>query len=273
MIASGGMPYGCKLIYMSDATYHLMIDYYYFDTKKDQLIADQWERKAIDRADAIIYTSNWAVEDSVSYYKADTKKVNMIPFPAYLDDYYKPAQKDGVAIKLLLVGVNWKRKGIDKAIEVVRELNRRQSEIMFELTVVGFMRPDNVMDECIHFEGKLNKSIKEENQRIIDCYSDSDIFILPTIAECSGIVFSEAAMYGLPVITHNTGGIGTYVEDGFNGYKLPIDSLPGDFADIILWIVKNGKLNELSENARKKYNMELNEDVWLEKFCNIVDSL
>ena len=52
--------------------------------------------------------------------------------------------------------------------------------------------------------------------------SSSDILLLPTQAECAGIVFVEASAYSMPIFTHDTGGISNYVINGINGYRLPL---------------------------------------------------
>ncbi len=44
----------------------------------------------------------------------------------------------------------------------------------------------------------------------------------------------EAAMYGLPAFTHNTGGVMSYVEDGVTGRGLQLGSTGEDFANAIL---------------------------------------
>ncbi|WP_332125931.1 glycosyltransferase, partial [Escherichia coli] len=54
---------------------------------------------------------------------------------------------------------------------------------------------------------KINKNNVEEYQKFIDVLSNADILLLPTIAECYGMVFCEAAAYGLPVVATDTGGI------------------------------------------------------------------
>lgn len=69
-------------------------------------------------------------------------------------------------------------------------------------------------------------------------------------------MFAESSMYGLPIFTYNTGGIGSYVVDGKNGYKLPLESTPDDFADLIFKIIKNKKLYEqLSALCPVKYTV------------------
>ena len=83
----------------------------------------------------------------------------------------------------------------------------------------------------VDFIGFLNKNNEEEYQRVIQIISSSDILILPTKAECAGIVFAEASAYGLPIFTYDTGGVGNYVINGVNGYRLPLKDNASEFAE------------------------------------------
>ena len=273
LIASGGIPDDCKLIYLSDATVHLLMNYYYDLSTHDYFIWNSWEQKAIDRANTILYSSDWAKNDAISYYKADREKVFVAPFGANLSDQYKGKIRMPGLIRLLLVGVEWKRKGIDLAIDCVKILNENNTKWNFELTIIGFSKPRDMEDESIKFAGRLNKSISKELEQIVYYYDNADVFILPTKAECAGIVFSEACMYGLPIFTHDTGGIANYVENGYNGERLKLGATADDFATAILLMLKNNNLEKYSANARAKYNKELNWDVWLDEFCKVVDKL
>ena len=103
LIASGGIPDDCKLIYLSDATVHLLMNYYYDLSTHDYFIWNSWEQKAIDRANTILYSSDWAKNDAISYYKADREKVFVAPFGANLSDQYKGKIRMPGLIRLLLV--------------------------------------------------------------------------------------------------------------------------------------------------------------------------
>lgn len=273
LIASGGIPKGCKLIYLSDATYHAMVNYYYFDNVHDQKIGNQAEQKSINRADAIIYSSEWAKEDAINYYNALEEKVTIIPFPSYIEDYYEKKENlnDKKTIHLLFVGVEWERKGTDLAIGCVDYLNKSQNDITFDLTIIGLDKPENkYYENYIVFKGRLYKDNPKEYNQLITYYKNSDIFILPTKAECSAVVFSEACMYGLPIFTHETGGIGTYVKDKYNGIKLPLGSTGRNFGEKIFEMIKEQKLQEYSDNARYYYEEKLNTDSWKNKFEKVV---
>lgn len=279
MVACGGIPEDVKVVYLSDATYHLMLDYYLFnETPYDREYSNEMEERALSRADAVILSSDWAVNDARRYYGIEQDKLHRLCFGANLPDRYSSVAKNldsGRPVRLLLVGVDWERKGIDIAIETVRSLNGREDGRSYELTIVGFDGPRDAgsMDAHVHYAGRLDKNSSEELNMLVRRYQDSDLFILPTRAECAGIVFSEAAMYGLPTFTYATGGVESYVESGVTGVCLPPGSDAERFADVISTMVHSGDYAQYSAQARAKYEAELNWDVWFREFESILEGL
>ena len=276
-LVSYGVSKKIPLIYLSDATYHLMFNYYYHNMcegRKDFL--NRTELSTLQRANAAIFASDWAAADAVSYYGIAANKVYMLPLPAYLPDCFQGKSDDpGNVVHLLLVGVDWKRKGVDIAIEATRILNSSSHDKRtYILTIVGLDKPENFNNnDNINFVGRLDKSDEKDLMRLVRYYQQSDIFILPTKAECAGIVFSEAAMYGLPTVTYSTGGVETYVENQRTGFCLPEGASSNDFADAIRFTLKPGQYRKFSLCAREKYENKLSWTVWLNRFSGIVNSL
>lgn len=262
-----------RVVYLSDATYHCMLNYYFDGGSAGNIRRHEIaEKSSIERADAIIYASDWAKRDSISYYEVESKKITVVPFGANLEDRYQPHDLNKKTVNILFVGLDWERKGAGIAIEVVRQLNALSTgDKRFKLTMIGVDAPSDYSDKDVTFVGRLHKDNIIEREQLISYYQHSDIFLLPTKAECAGIVFSEAAMYGLPAFTHNTGGTMTYVEDGKTGRGLKLGSTALDFANAILEMINSGYYKEWSQNARKKYELELNWNVWLEKCEDILN--
>lgn len=258
------------IIYLSDATFDLMIDYYPRFTDLYQF-AKKWgseiEQKAIENSSRVIYSSDWAAESAKEIYGCQKNKITVIPFGANLKS---PPPRNKIMdirsdkfskLKLLWVGVEWERKGGQFAYDTMVELNRRG--LPTELIVCGCDPPIKSPHNGLRAEGFLDKNSPTDMGKIANLYREASMFLLPTKQECAGIVFAEAAAYGLPVLTFDTGGIGNYVENGINGYRFHIKALHLNFADSIQHLFENRSLyQKMMTASRDKYDKELNWGYW-----------
>lgn len=260
------------IVYLSDATFHAMINYYLFNLDERSIInGNTVEKQALVNSNQIIYASDWAKDDAISYYGINVNKINVLPFGANLiDKYFKKSFEPNKQINLLFVGVEWERKGADIALECLDYLNRH-TDTKYKLTIIGLDNPGTIKNDQVQFVGFLNKNNQEDYDRLIKYYQESDIFILPTRAECAGIVFSEASMYGLPIVTYDTGGIQSYVEDEVNGFRLPLEKKGKEFAEKVEYICNDRDTYlTFSKNSRTKYENSLNWDKWLESCDQVI---
>src|ERR1700735_1565376 len=108
------------IVYLSDATFHLMSNYYHdFSSLSPRYasMANEIERLAILGAQRIIYPSAWAARSAVEDYGADPQKVKVVPFGANFDADAAPTRAEALSVpdrsvcRLLFVGTNWQRKG------------------------------------------------------------------------------------------------------------------------------------------------------------------
>lgn len=277
LIGNGAFRFQGKIIHISDATYHLMLNYYFKNVPVcEQRILDKLELNALRKADYIFLASTWARDDAVRHYKISKSKVFVDLFGANLPDEFNGYHnKTNNIIKLLLVGVDWSRKGVDTAIKVVDKLNSMRLNFTFCLTVVGVTVSEGKLEQFrkrnIFFAGKINKDSQKGLDRLSNIYRCNDIFILPTKAECAGIVFCEASMYGLPSLTYATGGVPSYVEDGYNGYLLDPSLSEDSFVEKILFLIQDNHLFDLQISSRRKYENSLNWKHWIDVVSSIVD--
>ncbi|ASN59518.1 glycosyltransferase family 4 protein [Latilactobacillus curvatus] len=262
------------IIYLSDATFSLMNDYYWFGLSQTDINNGNYiEQAALSNATSIILSSTWAANSALRDYKIPVDKVNILPFGANLaiDTLIEPKTlKSENVIKILLVGTDYKRKGVNIAEQVVHLLNER-SNIHYQLIVVGIDAEDNA---DVHYAGLLNKENQEDYDKLVNYYQEAKLFLLPTRAEASAIVYAEASMFGLPTLTFDTGGSGDYVINEVNGYRVSLDSpnIIAAFADKIDEIISDERLyNRLSVGALEQYQKQLNWNQWLIGFNKIVD--
>ena len=99
--------------------------------------------------------------------------------------------------------------------------------------------------------------------------------ILPTRAECFGVVFCEASAYGIPSMATDTGGIPNAVINGENGFRFPLDARGETYARKIVEIYQDyeNKYLPLSRSSRKTFDELLNWDHWAKKTDEAVKEL
>lgn len=270
------LPTDKKIVYLSDATFNSLHGYYDVYSNFMQFNirqANEIERKTLGKSDQIITTSEWAKKSMINDYGVPAEKINILEFGANV--YQKDLQferKPSDKLRILFLGVEWDRKGGNLAIDTINALNEKLG-IPAVLRIVGVATPERFHNNpYIEMVGFLNKNKPEDYQRLMYNLQQSDILLLPTQAETAGIAFSEASAFGLPIFTHNTGGIGNYVLDGVNGYKLELGSTGTDFAESIAALLASGKIPQFQEQARELYRTRLNWERWSDGFKKIFAS-
>lgn len=269
---------GKPVIYLSDATFPAMIDYYPPFShlfKKNIRSGIDIEKCSLDKASVIVLPSSWSAISALNDLQQPKEKIHVIEFGANIDD------KDILPhsfvynghLDILFMGVEWERKGGDIAVETTRWLN--SNGIDTTLHIVGIKKLDEkiVSLPYINYVGFLNKNNHEEYRKLADTITKSHLLLLPTIAECAGIVFCEASANGLPIFTHHTGGVPNYIENGRNGYMLPLGSTGADFGKKIKECLLSDELESMSKEAVLIYRKKLNWQVWSKKIKQIIDSL
>ncbi len=257
------------IIFWADATYDSMVDFYPSwrnISKESYKNGNMAEQMAIDKASLILYTSHWAVRNSLEKYGADPLKVKRVPVGSNLESHinYEGIKKliqkrqQKKVLNLLLIGVDWERKGGSMAVDVVTRLV--QLGFPATLTLVGLDVPNYVRNlPFVEYYGYISKSTQEGIDQLNAFYEKATFFILPTMAECFGVVFAEAGSFALPVITSNVGGCGSTIKSGYNGYCLGLEGFVDKAVDNIVALHElNDDYRTMSLNAFELFENELN---------------
>jgi glycosyltransferase involved in cell wall biosynthesis len=250
------------IFFWTDANFHGMLNYYFTNLCKETIYdGDKMEKIALEKSSLAIYSSEWAANGTINYYKINPEKVIVIPFGANISNIPSKDElkyKLNKEIQLLFVGKDWERKGGAIAFETLKKLN--ELGVNAHLTVVGCIPPQVIEDNKMTVIPFLDKNKKEDEEFLRKLYLSSDFFLMPSRKECYGVVFCEAAAFGLPVLSTITGGIPTIVKDGINGYLLPKEATGNDFANKIIEIMDNNSYEKLSISSRQRYEEILNWD-------------
>ncbi len=263
------------IIYMTDATFRQLQGYYASFSNLAKYNLRQGialDKKAFEHAAHCMLASDWCKYSAIQDYKIQSGKISVVPCGANLDK--APAKiplhnNEANICRLLFLGVEWERKGGDITLAAYYKL--KEKGVAAQLHIIGCIPPHDIADEKgiinIPF---LDKNKEEDFKRLDEIFQQTDFLLLPTRAECAGIVFCEASAYGIPSITTDTGGVTTYVQEGINGFALPFAADAETYANKIatLFADKHG-LAALRSSSRKYFEDRLNWDAWGNQFREI----
>lgn len=232
------------------------------------------DRRAFSKPNLhLVMTSAWAADRAIEEGGMDPRRVHILPFGANFDEEptsafvaQAAAARTGEHCNLLFVGREFERKGGPIAVEIARTLI--DLGVPTTLHVVG-CSPDG-MPAFVKVHGMLKKDVPEQMARLQHLYATSDFFVMPTRAEAQGIVFNEAAAYGLPVAATDVGGVGTVVQKDW-GLLLPLETGAREYAVWLRDVFQDrARYSALSKSARSDFEARLSNRVYVQKLIEII---
>lgn len=262
------------IVYLNDANVAQLLNYYPYYTgfgilsKKETLYL---EKKALQNTRVSIFSSEWASQYAINNYGITSNKVKTLKFGAnIIVPECLELTKSNKEYVFLFLAVDWIRKRGSLAFDSLKIL--RKKGFVIKMVIIGCTPEIN--EDWVEIIPFLNKNNLVEFNEIQNYLSTSHFLFVPTVADCTPIAFCEAAGYGLPVISTNTGGVGAHVENHYNGLILSESATEVHYANAIEELLNNPKkIEEMSRNARKKYDSELNWEKWGEDFNKILMDL
>ncbi|MGB6535787.1 MAG: glycosyltransferase family 4 protein [Xanthobacteraceae bacterium] len=260
------------LIFINDAIWPQLVEGYpHYDRKRLAQSGitggETLDRAALANCDCAIYSSHWAANAARFNYGTPAEKLLVHPFGANLplipsDDALRQAiaERGRGPCRLLFIGLDWQRKGGDTAVAVACELNDRGMNC--EIDIVG-ESPIARLPSYARLHGPLPPGDAHAIAQRASLFMQADFLILPTHADCTPIVLSEAAAYGLPVATTAVGGIPELIGNSGWGKAFPSATTSASFAD---WIESGyrdrAQYDRMAWSGRHEYASRLNWSVF-----------
>ena len=244
-------------VYMTDSSIEWVKKQWPYFTDLGFNIMQKWERKVIDKADNILTFSEANANVLKGYYQKPPQQVTVHPIPSALPEelctMVEKNLEQSESIRLILVGRDFHRKGVDIAIETTRMLNNLG--IPTQLRVVG---QDGQSSEHVKFMGLYSKNDSETQAQYINNYRWAHFHIFPSRFDTAGITPSEAAGFGVPTITNAAGGLATTVQNGVSGIVLPENSPAQRYVHAIRHYIEHPKAYQmLCQTTYQRYQSEL----------------
>jgi glycosyltransferase involved in cell wall biosynthesis len=271
IFSPGTLPIAClrtgkPIVFWTDATFAGMVDFYpEFNNVCSESVrnGNRMEQAALSNCQLAVYASEWAAKTAIENYDVDPSKIRVVPFGANLswnpriEDIEEISHsKDFAQCKLLFIGVDWLRKGGPIALKVAQRLN--ELGMITELHVVGCTLP-GVVPEFVKVHGFVSKKTESGKELLDRLYRSCHFLIVPSRAECFGVVFAEASAHGLPSLATNVGGIPSAIRNGFNGQTFDLQASEDEYCSYILTqLSQKDRYYGLSLSAYDEYSRRLN---------------
>ncbi|WP_210527178.1 glycosyltransferase family 4 protein [Rubellimicrobium arenae] len=262
------IPPGVPIAYTSDVTMRLISSYYptYSGLPKSvERRAIALEADAMMRSDLLIFPTGWAARSAIEDYGIDPSRIMIQPYGANLEDPPDRASVLGPRVpgplRLLFCGVDWVRKGGQIALDCYEEL--RAAGVDATLCILGCVPPLDRLPPGVEVIPFLDKHVPEQKARFRQIFAEADFLILPTQAECYGVVFCEAAAFATVSLATQTGGVPEVIRDQVTGFTIPVTEGGSAYAERILGVIEvPGRLEQMRVAARDDFDNRLNWHVW-----------
>lgn len=163
----------------------------------------------------------------------------------------------GAPVVILFTGVLIRSKGVRVLLEAFRELVDQGADVRLEL--MGRWGDRAFEKNCMDFlndHGLTDKvtflGVRRDMEKL-EHFAACDIFCFPSHfeAESFGLVLLEAMQFAKPVVTTQWRGIPSVVQDGVNGFLVPVED-PSATAAKLHVLIKDGPLRRrMGEEGRR----------------------
>jgi glycosyltransferase involved in cell wall biosynthesis len=227
------------------------------------LLLRSYEKKLMDRSDALIAVSKYTVNELTDLYSIKEEKIHVIyngvdiekfkPRPNRAELRREFGMEEAEKI-VLFVGRLYHRKGLVTLLRSIPPVVREFNDVKYAISGTGFKKKEESLR-------RLAKKLKIEDsvsflgyvadEKLPYLYAASDIFVLPAIYENFPFAILEAQATALPVISTKVGGIPEFLVDNKNGFLIE----PRDIEQLterVVVLLQNSKIaKEMGDRGRR----------------------
>ena len=219
-------------------------------------------RRTLPQYDAYHCVSKAILEEGLKY--GTTVEKSTVIYPAVQEKLLSKQlkRKPSETLRILSVGRDHWKKGYRVGLEVMALLKEQGLKFHYNI-VAGGEKEEliySIFDMNLTDEVTLIDNLPHE--KVFDEHANADVFLLPSFEEGVANVVLEAMALGTPVVTTNCGGMSEVIEDGVNGFIVPIRN-PEAMADAIVRFTKldvpqkQSIIDKAKETIRQKHLLSI----------------
>ncbi len=216
-----------------------------------QFLGNEWKvarHRETELADVILCGSSFAKRSYTSA-KIPEAKVFTIPYGVDLKKFTCPTENNlriDNRFRILFCGSIGQRKGVSYLLEAAKQLNNKKIEVVLVGSFVGSKAP------FIHYQEWFTHIPRLLPEDLLKVFQSADVLVLPSIVEGFGLVVLQAMACGLPAIVSENTCARDIVEDGKEGFVVPVRNVES-LKEKIELLYRNPDLRrEMGRAARRK---------------------
>ncbi|UEG51471.1 glycosyltransferase family 4 protein [Mucilaginibacter daejeonensis] len=260
------------IVYWHDSTWHTYLQAYltrqkFQDFKHNYPRFYLWDKRALERSDVIVFSSEFIADACIKNYKIPASKIEIVPFGANLlsaPDFEQvlraiESKLQSEQLNLTFLGKDWERKGLRTAVLLTEKLNR--IGIKASLNILGCDPRSSFIRRCPYVKmlGIIDKNREEDVYFLSQTLLNSHFLIHPAVAEPFGIALCEANAHGVPILSIAREGPQTIVREGQNGHLFAANSFLKKAMDTICMYKRDNDIySKLCSSSWNEYTQRLN---------------
>jgi glycosyltransferase involved in cell wall biosynthesis len=231
-------------------------------------------RRAFHAAAGLVTWSDWARRSLINDYGVNGDRVRVLA-PGAAASFFDigrvrqstPQRADAKApVRILFVGGDFYRKGGPILLEAMRGQIGSRCELHVA-TQYDVPAQPNLF---------VHHGLEANSPELLRLFAEADLFVLPTNADCLGLVVMEAAAAGLPVIATDVGALSELVRLGETGLTIPVGDVGALTAALSLLVDDPERRGRMSRAgyalARVKFDAQRNNRLLLDLVGELVET-
>lgn len=204
------------------------------------------KEKELELADYVLTPSSYSMNSLVEAGVSENKVIKL-PYGVNLSTFTlkKEFRKDEKFV-ILFVGSIIPRKGVQYVLQSFKELKLKNAKVVLAGNVAG--DGQKILNQ---YRGYYEHIPYLSDHSLVSLYQRADLLVIPSLMDSFGLVVLEAMACGTPAIVSLNTGAKDLIEDGKNGFTVPIRNVDS-IKEKMLWCYENPyETFLLGRNARQ----------------------
>jgi glycosyltransferase involved in cell wall biosynthesis len=234
----------------------------------------EWNQRVFQAAGRLVTWSRWAQTSLIEDYNIEEGATRVVSPGANRAYFELGKRRTGASapletrdrVRILFVGGDFYRKGGNSLLEALKGplANRVELDIVTQHEIAS--RPTV----------RVHHGLEPNSPALLRLFAEADLFVLPTYADCMGLVLMEAAAAGLPVIATNVGALPETMHVGESGMLVPVGdhaALRAAISALVDCPDRRARMGRAGHAlARQKFDAERNNRLLLDLIGELVEA-